>query len=273
MALEENNKHHSILTALHSIKPVKDLNSLKQKTIEDDLEKNLELDNYLAWTALNRVIRNGDFVDEVYFYSHKEPSGEIRFDIFPWDLDDGFSDAMHFGFANSLRKDEASEKLMNGFESQLDQTIAGNPLLLKRYFGVAESLLTEKLNQETIDQVFLQIKSELEPYLERPTVLSAMLRDRVATHPADVKLTISRMMLADRLAQPGGLREINRTHVLNLVTSLQAALNENRQEMLGRLHDLKKIDTNTLIEQNSLVLIMRNILGDLTTSILREVTK
>ncbi len=270
--LAENNSYYETLVSIHSKTSIKDVNSPKQAQIVDELAQQMDIDNYLRWTAFNRIVRNGDFVDEVYFYGKKGKSNQNYFNVFPWDLDDAFAETMHFGPSNSLRVDEAEEKQMFGFESRLDELIADNPILLKRYFAVAKDLLETKLTRLNIEATFKKVQGKLAPYLKSAGVLESLKLDRIATAPETAGKTIHRMGLAAHNTHYQTVGDVEAYHIENLLGSLQAEMVTNQEEMHKNLLALQFRDTKTMTEQNSFKIMWRELASRVVLDLMRKFT-
>jgi spore coat protein H len=156
------------------------LPSLQGEALYNALNERLNLNQYFRKMGIDYLLQNGDYTDEVYFYSliHKD---QPRFNIIPWDYDDLFRSYPHevglnwgsgrlFGerryatYQDIL--DEIGDKLIFSIEDDLDYSIAMDPYLYAKY----ESLLVEmieKMDLEDIDALFEQVKTELSPYYEK----------------------------------------------------------------------------------------------------------
>ncbi len=135
------------------------------------LEKNLNLKNYLKWLAFNYIVKNGDYSDEVYFYGKTNPqTGEIVFDVSPWDMDDSFSEKMHssgiFTSANFHRTEDSQKQMIYNYESRIDRKVAGDEKLLRMYFEAMGEVVETLSQGSTLFQIQDKILSDLNPYLD-----------------------------------------------------------------------------------------------------------
>lgn len=146
----------------------KDLKKLKGQALVDSLSEKMNLDGYLKWLALNYIVRNGDYLDEVFFFGKKNDAGKIYYDIFPWDLDDTFSEKMHMQgiplTLNNGAKKRSERQMLFGFESRLDQAVSEDPVLLNKYFQTL-SEVTAQLDDAKLDSIFSKVSKKLSPYL------------------------------------------------------------------------------------------------------------
>lgn len=136
---------------------------LKGKDLFNAWNEHLDLDGYFRWLAFNFLVLNGDYTDEVYFYSVNDISN-IRFKIIPWDYDDIFIGQIHLTGSPSLRRGWKNKLIFLG-EEKLDRTIALDKYIYAKYQKVLQtvvSLLTEEKNH----QVFRKMYEELYPYYQ-----------------------------------------------------------------------------------------------------------
>lgn len=143
------------------------------------LKEIMDIDKYLNWLAINTLLRNGDFLDEIYFYAHPiKEDGKIFFDLMGWDPDDLFKPP-HFGPYNTiLARRQRQRTLLYSLESKLDRKIAGDPFLYQQYKTHLQRLLLDVFTEETIIQLTRQIESEIGPYLDRTEMIAMSRLDR-----------------------------------------------------------------------------------------------
>ena len=97
----------------------------------DDVLKSMDVSQYLRWLALNNLLQNGDFIDEVYFSAI---NGTIH--VLPWDLDTIFQPC-HMDGVRAVKDDP----LLYCAESALDHFISRTPALRERLLRVTIGLL------------------------------------------------------------------------------------------------------------------------------------
>lgn len=152
--------------------------------LEQALSRRMNLDQYLRWIGLMTLLHNGDYVDEVYFYSTDitDEDGSIVdfFSIVGWDPDDLFADCHH--------DDEQVINDPNGLlfctESLLDRVIFADSHLYQRYLSVLEEVLvtvTDQVFRAALDASL----AELLPYLSESDIYSAMTEIRELDPLAD----------------------------------------------------------------------------------------
>jgi hypothetical protein len=143
--------------------------------------RRIDIDAYMIWLGLNSLLRNGDFSDEIYFYSTSTvaDTDPPYYRIFPWDMDDLFKKRMHLAPLNWLLSGFDRESLLFNFESGLDRKINGDGFLYRRFQDNLQRALTEDVTDEAIDQVIDSIRDEVAPYLEIPAVRANARKDWV----------------------------------------------------------------------------------------------
>ncbi len=170
-------------SAVHAI--YSDVKKLKGAELLASLEKRMNFKNYLRLLAMNYLVKNGDYFDELYFYGVKNAAGEMYFDVFPWDFDDSFSEKMHIailpGYSNSGRSKRSEKQMLFSFESQIDLAISQDAVLLNKYFEVFGEVVS-KLTAEKINESFATVNALVAPYITDADVLSqgAIDTDKVA---------------------------------------------------------------------------------------------
>ena len=173
------------------------------------------MDQYFRKMAIDYLLQNGDYTDEVYFYALVQQD-QIRFSIIPWDYDDLFRSYPHevgitwgsghlFGdrYYDSHQDilNEIGNKLIFSIEDDLDYAIAMDPYLYGRYESSVTAML-EKISTGDIDHIFEQVKNELTPFYYNKEVIFQSQFDQ---HETSFKLWEENMaekkaMLKERLS-------------------------------------------------------------------------
>jgi spore coat protein H len=146
------------------------------------LNEILHVDDYLRWLALNYLVKNGDYSDELYFYI--DPASK-RYRIIPWDYDDVFKQEPHEGMAAWRLKMEASSLVFSS-EDDLDVKIAHDPYLYGQYLLRLQEVM-DRLSQEKLETLISAIYGDLYPYFSDDTILAALSRDGYTTTLARLK--------------------------------------------------------------------------------------
>ncbi len=141
------------------------------------LRSHLDYDNYLRWLAVNSVLRNGDYIDEVYFYDRRGPAGAMRpyFAVMAWDYDDILKGCHNRG--------PLPEPLFYCAESSLDRPVMNHAVVRRVYVDILRSVMSEALSVEAYETLLTRTAGELSVYLRREGVADAMRVDREDMSP------------------------------------------------------------------------------------------
>lgn len=141
------------------------------------LNQVIDLKNYFRMIAVNYLIKNGDYTDEVFFYT-KTINNNLVFSPIPWDCDDIFEPTPHeigrkWGFGpifNERNYNSIDDKiadvgniLMFSVEEDLDYKIAKDEVLYNAYLEQAK-WITNKLSSSVICNIFNEVYNELLKY-------------------------------------------------------------------------------------------------------------
>jgi hypothetical protein len=111
----------------------------------------LDLDQYLRWLAFNSLVRNGDYLDEVFFYQEHDSLGRPEpLRLVAWDYDDVFHPPGH--------KRAFSDSLLYSCEADIDSRIQSDPVLRARYAASLRQLLTAQLTEEHLVATLADIR-------------------------------------------------------------------------------------------------------------------
>lgn len=180
------------------------------------LSSRLDMQQYFRKMGMDYLLMNGDYTDEIYFYS-TVLQGDIQFMIIPWDYDDIFQNHPHeVGVSWGIGKifgnrsyptqqdiyDEIGDKLIFSIEDDLDYVIAKDSLLYLAYEGVFTALINE-LNSSIFEDLFYTIKQELTPYYADPEIVAQSRFDADSTNLElwRANLEHKQMLLEERLVQ------------------------------------------------------------------------
>lgn len=162
------------------------LRKYKGKQLYDSIAAVVNLEDYLKKMAIDNVLQNGDYTDEIFFYSKSKPGGKIYFDILPWDYDDIFSKVPHeiaqkdtycgkmFGIRTYPTYHDyeiaTNGRLVFSIEDDLDYTIMKDDYLYQRYLECFRGTLLQ-LDTLFIDEVFTQTHLQLRPFFNDKEVV------------------------------------------------------------------------------------------------------
>ncbi|MDP6942578.1 MAG: CotH kinase family protein, partial [Myxococcota bacterium] len=106
------------------------------------LSERMDLERYLRWMAFQTMMRNGDYVDEVYFFGSREVDGRVFWRLQAWDADDLWTDC-HNGGEHDL---EDPWTILYCAEGDLDQALLESDAVYSRFIAQLEALLTTDMN-------------------------------------------------------------------------------------------------------------------------------
>jgi spore coat protein H len=168
----EEPQQEAYLDAFSSI--AKACTELQGPELYQALSRTLDLEKYFLWLAFNYLVSNGDYTDELFYYSLSE-SQEIYFGILPWDFDDILAPLPHEGSAQRDR--HLGDQLIFSAEDRLDRTIATDPYLYQKYLKQADKML-DKISVENMRIILDNIQNELTTYLQDPEIVRISQHDR-----------------------------------------------------------------------------------------------
>ncbi len=165
------------------------------KQLYDSLNHYMNIENYMRKIALDFIIANGDYTDEIFFYAFETQNKQIKFDIIPWDYDDIFSKIPHevgrawavgtvfgertYGSTNEVLQ-ELDGRILFSIEDDIDYVISKDNYLYTRYLENLEWVLT-KINPETVSQFFSSTQNDIEPFYHIPEVIEQSQYDENQT--------------------------------------------------------------------------------------------
>ncbi|MCA9542119.1 MAG: CotH kinase family protein [Myxococcales bacterium] len=152
--------------------------ALEGDALLDQLDRRMDYDHYLDWLAVNSVLENGDYRDEVYFYDRPGPAGAVSpyFAILAWDYD-GVQTPCHVG-------NPIAEPLMYCAESALDRPVRDDAAVHARYVDRLRAVLDGPLAPAAYAETIHRVAAELALYLDRPGVRAIMARGDDPLDPA-----------------------------------------------------------------------------------------
>jgi len=151
----------------------------------DTLSSYMDLEQYFTKLSIDLLIKNGDYTDEIIFYTKTRNSKEI-FGVFPWDLDDLFSDLPHeignwwatgsvFGdrLYNSMDDviADVGSRLLFSIEDDLDYKIAKDDFLYQEYLKILRSVIG-KINLSVIDETFDNTFKHIGPFYKIDSIVA-----------------------------------------------------------------------------------------------------
>lgn len=142
--------------------------AVEKDPLKAESELNFNLDQYLAWLVVNTALKNGDYDDEVFFWSRssnnsnkKKKGGSAnaavdRVGIMAWDYDNIFAPCHRKG------KRAIKSKIMFCAETPLEAAVHNIPALRKRYEKMAQCLLNGPLSNAAFSAALSSVVHEFE---------------------------------------------------------------------------------------------------------------
>lgn len=183
------------------------------RQIYDTLSAYMDLEQYFKKLSIDLLVKNGDYTDEIFFYT-KFRNGKEIFGVFPWDYDDIFADQPHeignpwatgtvFGTREYYSMDDVitdvGSKLLYSIEDDLDYKIAKDDFLYQQYLITLRGVF-EKINLSAIDNVFDYTNEHIGAFYSNDSIIA---QSRYDVDKTDYDLFVTnlaekRQMLKDR---------------------------------------------------------------------------
>jgi spore coat protein H len=179
----------------------------------DTLSTYMDMEQYFTKLSIDMYLKNGDYTDEIFFYT-KIHNGREVFGVFPWDVDDLFSEVPHeigrawatgtvfghreyAGMADIIA--DVGSKLLFSVEDDIDYKIARDSVLYQQYLKTLRGVI-EKIDNKTIDKIFDYTYEHISPFYSDASVIDQSKYD---VNQTNYNLFISnlkekRQMLKDR---------------------------------------------------------------------------
>jgi spore coat protein H len=179
----------------------------------DTLSSYIDMEQYFTKMSIDMLIKNGDYTDEVIFFT-KIKNGKEVLGVFPWDYDDIFSDQPHeignswapgtvfgkrqYDSMNDVIAD-VGLKLMYSIEDDLDYKIAKDSFLYQEYLKTLRTVI-EKIDQGVIDRIFDYTNEHIGPFYDNDSIIEQSKYDVDETNYGLFvnNLAEKRQMLKDR---------------------------------------------------------------------------
>ena len=179
----------------------------------DTLSAYMDMEQYFTKLSIDMYLKNGDYTDEIFFYSKIRDNREV-FGVFPWDVDDLFSEEPHeIGrawatgtvFGHRVYADiadviaDVGSKLLYSIEDDLDYKIAKDRILYQLYLKTLRSVI-EKIDYATIDKIFDYTYDHISPFYSNASIIaqSEYDVDEINFNLFESNLAEKRQMLKDR---------------------------------------------------------------------------
>lgn len=187
---------------------------------QGSVAQSLALDRYLDWLALNTLLRNGDYIDEAYFFASAEADGQWYWRAAGWDPDDLAQDCHHEG----KHAVKAPHDLLYCAEGALDHALMASDAVFQRYTERLEWMLTDGVSSERLAKTVDSAVASLLAALDDDETAAAMV-ELVESNPAAITAKAAH---ADISAHAHAFVEATEVRRQALLKQLQAFRSETR---------------------------------------------
>lgn len=192
------------------------LSKYEGKQLFDSISSVLNLDNYMKKIAVDNILKNGDYTDEVFFYSKSKPGEKVYFDILPWDYDDVFTDLPHeigrtdtlCGKVFGLRQYpeysdyvlETNGRFVFSIEDDLDYKIVKDDYLYQKYLECFKGVLSQ-IDTLFVERTFTTVYQQVRPFFDDSDVIeqSKFDENKTSIYILETQIKEKKKMLTDRI--------------------------------------------------------------------------
>lgn len=138
-----------------------------------EMNRRMDFDQFLRILAFQTLMGNGDYVDEMIFYSTEAVrNGEKLewFQVMAWDMDDLFSACHHSG----KHAMEDPHEILYCAEGNIEKAVMIDPAVYARFVWLLEELMNERITADVVDSGLDQTAAALLPFFDDPAVCKAM---------------------------------------------------------------------------------------------------
>jgi len=144
------------------------------------LESLFDFDIYLRWLAFNTLMRNGDYIDETFFYASLEHTGDgevLYYRNIGWDYDD-LNSGCHYGAVDALVD---PHRIAYCAEDEIDLSMLRSVAIYDRFIDHLVDMLDVTITEEILAAELATIREELFAVLDNDAACAAMVEVR---HPS-----------------------------------------------------------------------------------------
>ncbi len=205
---QNEEEYYNRLDKIYSILP-----EYSGRQMYDTLSSYIDMEQYFTKLSIDLLIKNGDYTDEIFFYSTIRDGREVL-GVFPWDYDDIFAGQPHeignewapgtvFGPREYFSMDDivadVGSKLLYSIEDDLDYKIAKDSFIYQQYLKTLRTVI-EKIDAAAIDKVFDYTYDHIGPFYSNDSIVK---QSRYDVDETDYDLFVTnlsekRQMLKDR---------------------------------------------------------------------------
>lgn len=182
-----------------------------------DMNKRMDLDQYLSFLAHQSVLQSGDYIDEMYFFGSEQADGlggtTETYRVMAWDPE-GYR-SCHSGGVNAYPD---PYQLAFCAEAKLDFKLLADPKVYALFVNKLEEALATTLTQKRMADQFTQTKLELQSWLTNPSICAAM-KELLKLDPGAANCTVAQNLIAARATAILSAYEARRTLLLGLIAA------------------------------------------------------
>ncbi len=142
------------------------------------LKTRMDIDTYLRYLALNGLMMNGDYADEVYFYAKAGKVGQpIYFNVMAWDMESLFRKPHWFPQNTVFYKHRIRDTLFYNMESRLDRRMSRDDYIQVKMANITKELLLKTFTPAFIEAKFASTKERLLPIADIARVMAPTAYD------------------------------------------------------------------------------------------------
>jgi hypothetical protein len=176
---QNEERYYNLLDRIYSMLP-----EYSGRQMYDTLSAYIDMEQYFTKLSIDLLVKNGDYTDEVFFFSTIKDDREIL-GVFPWDYDDIFAGQPHeigndwapgtvFGHREYFSMDDivadVGSKLLYSIEDDLDYKIAKDSLIYQQYLKTLRDVI-EKIDAAAIDRVFDYTYDHIAPFYSNDSIV------------------------------------------------------------------------------------------------------
>ena len=176
---QNEERYYNLLDRIYSMLP-----EYSGRQMYDTLSAYIDMEQYFTKLSIDLLVKNGDYTDEVFFFSTIRDDREIL-GVFPWDYDDIFAGQPHeigndwapgtvFGPREYFSMDDivadVGSKLLYSIEDDLDYKIAKDSLIYQQYLKTLRDVI-EKIDAAAIDRVFDYTYDHIAPFYSNDSIV------------------------------------------------------------------------------------------------------
>jgi hypothetical protein len=158
-----------------------------------EMNRRMDFDQFLRILAFQTLMGNGDYVDEMIFYSTEAVREGLRrewYQVMAWDMDDLFSACHHSG---KHAMDDPFDILYCA-EGNIEKAVMLDSAVYARFVELLEEMMTVEVTAGQVDTALEETAAVLLPFFDDPKLCAAMTvlvqKNPEATEPATAKADI-----------------------------------------------------------------------------------